>query len=201
MALRNETIGFEYEEGYITAPIGGNVASIMVDVGSMVSPQIPVAMVFEYSRVEVAFNISENAMGCVKRGNKVLVKSDAIPSTDFEGTVTEISPVIDPMTRTIAVKATINNTKKLLKPGMTARVILTLGSQKDVLIIPREALLDSYLFVVIDSTAERRDVEIGLVGDEYVEILSGLSANENIIIVGQERLAGGERVNPLFGSE
>jgi multidrug efflux pump subunit AcrA (membrane-fusion protein) len=201
MALLNETIGFEYEEGYISAPINGNVANIMVDVGSMVSPQMPVAMVYEYSRVKVAFNISENAMGCVKKNSTVVVKTDAIPDTDFSGTVTEVSPVIDPMTRTIAVKASISNSKKLLKPGMTARVILTLGSRNDVLVIPREALLDSYLFVVIDSITERRDVEVGLIGDTYIEIMSGLSEGESVVVVGQQRLAGGEKVNPVPGSK
>lgn len=201
MALLNETIGFEYEESYVTAPISGNVANIMVDVGSMVSPQMPVAMVYDYSRVEVAFNMSENAMGCVAKNSKVLVKTDAIPNTIFNGTVSEVSPVIDPMTRTIAVKASLNNSKKLLKPGMTARVILTLGVKTDVLTIPREALLDSYLFVVIDSTTERRDVEIGLIGDHNVEILSGVSEGEHVVVVGQQRLAGGEKVNPVPRSE
>jgi len=201
MALLNETIGFEYEEGYITAPISGNVANIMVDVGSMVSPQMPVAMVYEYSRVEVAFNISENAMICVKKNSKVVVKTDAIPDVDFSGTVSEVSPVIDPMTRTIAVKASILNSRKVLKPGMTAQVILTLGSKSDVLVIPREALLDSHIFIVVDSVSERRDVETGLVGDRYVEIVSGLSEGESVVVVGQQRLAGGEKVNPVSGSE
>jgi multidrug efflux pump subunit AcrA (membrane-fusion protein) len=201
MALLNETIGFEYEEGYIIAPISGNVANIMVDVGSMVSPQMPVAMVYEYSRVKVAFNMAENAIGCVQKNSKIVVKTDAIPGMDFTGTVIEVSPVIDPMTRTIAVKASVPNAKKLLKPGMTALVTLTLGSKSDVLVIPREALLDSYLFVVIDSVTERRDVAVGLIGDQYVEIMSGLSEGEHVVVVGQQRLAGGEKVNPVPRSE
>jgi membrane fusion protein (multidrug efflux system) len=201
MALRNETIGFEYEEGYIQAPISGNVANIMVGVGSMVSPQAPVALVVEYSRVEVAFDMSENAIGCVDKSSKVRVAIDALPDVPFTGTVSEVSPVIDPATRSVRAKATIENTKKILKPGMTARVILTLGARDDVLAVPRDALLDGYLFVVIDSTAERRDVEVGLVGDEYVEILSGLAEDELVVVVGQQRLAGGEKVNPIPGSE
>jgi membrane fusion protein (multidrug efflux system) len=201
MALRTETVGFEYEEGYITAPISGNVANIMVDVGSMVSPQAPVAMVMEYSRVEVAFDMSENAIGCVAKGSKVRVEIDALPDIPFTGTVSEVSPVIDPATRSVRAKATINNAKKMLKPGMTARVILTLGAKDNVLAIPRDALLDGYLFVVKDSTAERRDVTVGLVGDDFVEILNGLAEDELIVVVGQQRLAGGEKVNPIPGSE
>lgn len=201
MAMRNETIGFEYEEGYITAPISGNVANIMIDNGSMVTPQSPVAMVVEFSRVEVVFNMSENNMGCIKKGGKVRVLVDAQPETQFEGTVSEVSPVIDPLTRTVSAKAIVNNPKKILKPGMTARVTLNLGSAENVLIIPRDGLLDGYLFVAKDSTAERRNIGIGLVGDEYVEILDGIEKGEQVIVVGQQRLAGGEKINPVKQEE
>lgn len=201
MAFRNETVGFEYEEGYITAPIAGNVANIMVTVGSMVTPQTPVAMVLEFSRIEANFNMSENALGCIKKGNKAQVVIDALPGKVFSGTISEVSPVIDPMTRTVSAKAIINNSKKNLKPGMTARIILTLGSQKNVVSIPKDALLDSYVFVVADSTAERRDVVVGLIGDNNVEIIEGVQEDEQIIVVGQQRLAGGEKVNPIPRSE
>jgi membrane fusion protein (multidrug efflux system) len=201
MALRNETIGFEYEEGYITAPINGNVANIMVNNGSMVTPQSPVATVVEFSRVEISFNVSENAMNCINRGGKVRVMVDAAPETQFNGTVSEVSPVIDPLTRTVAAKAIVNNPKKILKPGMSARVTLNLGYRKNVLMIPRDALLDGYLFVARDSTAERRDVAVGLVGDEFVEILAGIEQDEQVVVVGQQRLAGGEKINPIPRSE
>jgi len=201
MALRNETLGFEYEEAYITAPISGNVANIMVNNGSMVTPQSPVAMVVEFSRVEVVFNMSENAMNCISKGGKVRIMVDAAPETQFNGTVSEISPVIDPLTRTVAAKAVVNNPKKILKPGMTARITLNLGSRENVLIIPRDALLDGYLFVVGDSSAERRDVTIGLVGDKFVEILAGIKEGEQVVVVGQQRLAGGEKINPIPRSE
>lgn len=201
MALRNETIGFEYEEGFIRSPISGNVAKIMVDVGSMVTPQTPVAIVVDFSRVKVAFNMSENDVGCISKGSKVSIEIDAMPDKPFNGKISEVSPVIDPFTRTVSVKAVINNSKKLLKPGMTARVKLNLGEQNDVLRIPREALLDNYLFVVKDSTAERRDVEIGLMGNENVEIRAGIKEGEEIIIVGQQRLAGGEKVKVVQRGE
>lgn len=201
MAFRNETVGFEYEQGYITAPISGNVANIMVTVGSMVTPQMPVAVVVEFSRVEAVFNMSENALDCIKKGNKVQVAVDALPGLVFSGTISEVSPVIDPMTRTVSARAIISNSKKLLKPGMTARVILTIGAQKNVIAVPKEALLDSYVFVVEDSTAQRRDVVVGLVGDRLVEIKDGVNEDEQIVVVGQQRLAGGEKVNPIPGSE
>jgi membrane fusion protein (multidrug efflux system) len=201
MAIRNETIGFDYEEGYITSPISGNIGKIFVDVGSMITPQTPVAMVVEFSKVKVAFNMPEGDVSCVSKSDMVEVAVDAFPDILFSAKVSEVSPVIDPMTRTVAVKALLNNSKKLLKPGMTARVRLNLGESKDVLVIPKFALMDGYLFVVKDSTAERRDIESGLIGDKYAEIIAGVEQGENIIIVGQQRLAGGEKVNPVSAEQ
>lgn len=200
MAMRNETVGFEYEEGFIKSPINGNVGKIMVDVGSMVSPQASVALIVDYYRVKIEFHVAEVKMGCVTRNQRVGIVVDGI-NQDFTARVSEISPVIDPMTRTAAVKAVTLNSKKLLKPGMTARVQINLGEKTDALRIPSDALLDSYLFVVTDSTAERRDVKLGLIGDNYVEILEGLAEGDNVIVVGQQRLAGGEKVNPILRGE
>ncbi len=201
MAMRNETIGFEYEEGFITSPISGNIAKVMVDVGSMVTPQTPVAVVMDYSRVNVSFNVAETNIGCIDKNDKVAIRIDAMPGESFTGIVTELTPVVDPMTRTLGVKASINNAKKMLRPGMTARITINLGEKSNVIVVPRDALLDGYLFVVSDSTAERRDVTAGLIGDKYAEIISGLSDGERVVIVGQQRLAGGEKVVPVLRSE
>ena len=201
MAIRNESIGFEYEEGYIKSPISGNVGKILVDVGSMINPQTSVALIVEYSKVKVEFNLSEMEGGSVSKSQHVAIEVDALPDQLFDGKVSEISPVIDPMTRTIGVKAVINNPKKTLRPGMTARVTINLGEAEDAISVPKHALLDSYLFVAKDSTAERRDVVVGLIGDENVEILEGLSEGEPVIVIGQQRLAGGEKVNPIPRSE
>ncbi len=200
MAMRTETIGFEYEEGYIRSPISGNIAKIMVDVGSMVAPQAPVAVVMDYAKVNVLFNVAETNMSCVRKNDRVATAIDAMPGKSFTGTVSEIAPVVDPMTRTLGVKAVVRNTEKALRPGMTARVTLNLGEQKDVVIIPRDALLDGHVFVVKDSTAERRNVVAGLIGDTNAEIKSGISEGEHVVVVGQQRLAGGEKVTPVMRS-
>ncbi|KPL15922.1 hypothetical protein AMJ74_00250 [candidate division WOR_3 bacterium SM1_77] len=201
MAMRNETIGFEYEEGFIRSPINGNVANIMVDVGAMVTPQAPVAVVMDYSSVQVVFNVAEANMNCINKNSRIGVGIDALPNETFQGIVSEITPVVDPMTRTLGVKATVNNSKKKLRPGMTARVTVNLGEKTDVLVIPKDALLDGYLFVVSDSTAERREVVAGIIGDKNIEIISGLKDGERVVVVGQQRLAGGEEVNPVLRNE
>jgi multidrug efflux pump subunit AcrA (membrane-fusion protein) len=201
MAMRTETIGFEYEEGFIKSPINGNVANILIDVGAMVTPQAPVAVVMDYARVQVAFNIGEANMNCIKKNDRVIVNIDAFPHENFQGIVSEVTPVVDPMTRTLGVTAIISNSKRLLRPGMTARVTINLGEKTDVLVVPRDALLDGYLFVVTDSTAERRDVVAGIIGNKNAEIVTGVKDGERVVVVGQQRLAGGEKVTPVLRSE
>jgi multidrug efflux pump subunit AcrA (membrane-fusion protein) len=198
MTLRNETVGFEFEEAAVTAPITGSIASVMVDVGSMVSPQVPVAVVVDFSRIKVVFNVAEVDAGFIKRNNRIKTRVDALPDKTFEGIISEVSPVVDPMTRTIAVKADIANASGNLKPGMTARIFLDLGIRKDVLALPKDALMDHVIFVVGgDSTAERREVTTGLIGDEWAEITGGLQENELVVVIGQQRLAGGEKLRAI----
>jgi membrane fusion protein (multidrug efflux system) len=201
MAMRNEAIGFEYEEGFIKSPISGNVAKVTVDVGAMVNPQASVAVIMDYSSIQVEFNVAEANMNCINKNSRVRVMIDALPNETFQGVVSEITPVVDPVTRTLGVKATVNNSRKLLRPGMTARVAINLGEKSNVLVIPKDALLDGYLFVVSDSTAERREVVPGIIGDKNAEIISGLKDGERVVVVGQQRLAGGEKVTPVLRGE
>jgi multidrug efflux pump subunit AcrA (membrane-fusion protein) len=197
LGLRNETIGFEFEEAYVTSPINGTVAKILVDIGATVAPQVPVAMIVDISRIKVSFNAPEMDAQCFKLNSPVTITIDAIPDKKFTGYITEISPIIDPMTKTVGVKAMITGGAGL-KPGMTARVLLNLGERKDVIAIPQDAIVDNSVFVVKkDSITERRPVKIGLVGDEMVEIIEGLNENELVVVLGQQRLAGGEKVNPI----
>lgn len=198
MVIKNETVGFEFEEAYVTSPISGAVARVLVDVGSMVTPQAPVAMVVDFARVKVAFNAPEIDASYFSRNKQVLVTADALPGKEFSGFISEISPVIDPMTRTVSIKANIDNQKRLLKPGMTARVSTNLGERKNVIALPDDAIIDHNVFVVkADSTVEKRSISIGLVGDYEVEIQKGLSENEMVVVVGQQRLSGGEKVHPV----
>ncbi len=197
IAIRNESIGFEFEEAYVTSTISGTVAKILVDVGATVSPQVPVALVVDMSTLKVNFNVAEMDAQCFRSNNTVIVSVDAIPDKKFIARISEISPIVDPLTKTVAVKATIVQPSSGLKPGMTARVSFKLGERKNVIAVPADAIVDNSVFVVSnDSLAQRRNIKIGLTGDEMVEILEGLNEGEKIVVLGQQRLSGGEKVNP-----
>lgn len=198
IGLKNEAVGFEFEEAYITAPISGTVAKILADIGSTVGPQMPVALIVDISRIKVSFNAPEADAQCFKINGKVSVHLDAIPGKDFNGYITEISPVVDPLTKTVGIKAVVESPGSGLKPGMTARVTVNLGERRNIIAIPQDALVENSVFIVKnDSTAELRPIKIGLVGDELVEVIEGLNENDLVIVLGQQRLAGGEKVIPI----
>ncbi len=198
IAIRNESIGFEFEEAYVTSTISGTVAKILVDVGTTVAPQVPVALVVDISVLKVNFNVAEIDAQCFRPNSTVIVSVDAIPDKKFIARISEISPVVDPLTKTVAVKAIIEQASSGLKPGMTARITFKLGERKNVIAIPADAIVDNSVFVVSsDSLAQRRSIKIGLNGDELVEILEGLNEGEKIVVLGQQRLSGGEKVNPI----
>jgi len=197
MSIRNETVGFEYEEGYVQSPIAGEVGKILVDVGAMVTPGVPVAIVVDYATVKASFNLAERDAASVSKGKSILVETDARPAHPIRAEISEISPIIDPMTRTSSVKAVIPNGRRLLKPGMTARVRIILAEKRNVLAVPKDALIDGHVFVAKDSVVEKRAVQTGLIGDNKAEITSGLGENEVVVTVGQQRLAGGEKVSPV----
>lgn len=198
LTIRNETVGFEFEEAYVTSPIYGTVAKILVDVGATVAPQVPVVIVVDVSRIKVSFNVAETDAQCFRINTPVSITIDALSNKTLNGYISEISPVVDPMTKTVAVKATIEKSVANLKPGMTARVSIKLNERKNVIAIPQDALVDNSVFVVkSDSTTERRPIRLGLVGDEMVEVEQGLSENELVVVLGQQRLAGGEKVIPI----
>ncbi|MEO0160760.1 MAG: efflux RND transporter periplasmic adaptor subunit [candidate division WOR-3 bacterium] len=198
IGMRNETVGFDFEEASVTTPISGTIAKILVDVGSTVAPQMPVAMVVDLSRIKVSFNVPEIDAQCFRVNMPIIINVDAVSEKVFNGYISEISPIIDPLTKTVAVKGIIQNPVADLKPGMTARVSIKMSEKKGAVAISKDALIDNSVFVVNkDSIAERRPIKIGLVGDELVEVIEGLNENELVIVLGQQRLAGGEKVIPI----
>jgi membrane fusion protein (multidrug efflux system) len=201
LALRSEAVGFEFEPGVVRSPIAGVVGKILVDVGQMVAPQVPVALVVDYDRVKVQIQIPEHQLPRITPGRKGEVRVDAYPDRVFVGQLTELSPVLDLASRTATARLSLANPSQRLTPGMVARVRLILDLRDGVISVPKEALVDGSVFVVEDGVAVRRSVKLGLSGDERVEIQSGLTKGEEVVVIGQERLHGGERVEAVEASE
>jgi multidrug efflux pump subunit AcrA (membrane-fusion protein) len=178
----------------LKAPISGVVSVKKKNSGEAVTPDDSVVLTLvEVDDVYAEADLNEKNMGIVKVGQTSKVVTDAYPNQPFWGKVHSLSPVVDTSSRTLKVKIKIANPKRLLKPGMFARVEIMEKGRPSVIAIPDEAVIKTqdgrtHVFVVIDEIAFLRPVEVGMKKDGWIEINKGLKTQEKVVIEGQERL-------------
>jgi RND family efflux transporter MFP subunit len=173
----------------VTSPVDGFVSKRTMDPGAMVSQNIPIASVVDISRLRLVANVIEKDMRLVNVGDRAVVEVDAYPGEKFNGKVARVSPVLDPSTRTAPMEVEVPNADNKLKPGMYARINLTIEDRKDILVAPKNAIVD------FDSrrgvwmpTAENRakfvEVELGIEDADHIEIKSGVKEGDRIVTTG-----------------
>jgi len=197
----NDIPGMDYKPGPVLSPISGVVGKVNVEVGQSAAPGMPVATVASYSdRIRVRAAVSDADLAYVKTGSTADVSVSAIPDQVFSGHVTQISPMVDPASRSATVEVMLSNSQHRLVPGMTASVRLVVERREHVVAVPLSALFstDKTRAVVIDgTTAKFRTIQTGLLGDASAEIVSGIQPGDKVATVGKERVQDGETVRPV----
>lgn len=190
--IDRDEVGFQFQKAPVESPIDGMVGRVYVDVGTSVSPQTPVGLVVDMDSVKVKINVVEKDLPRIKKGQAAKATLDAYPGETFDGVVEKVSPVVDLTSRTALIEVRIPNTGHRLKPGMFARLNILVDTKEDVLIIPRDALIKEnsshYVFVIRDTKAYRRKIEIGLHENNKFEAVKGLSEGELVVTMGNARL-------------
>lgn len=185
----------------ITSPVNGFVARRAADPGAFVSPNAPVVDVVDIGRVRLVANIVERDLRQVGVGDTARVQVDAFPGETFVGRIARLSPVLDPSTRTAPMEIEIANPGYRLKPGMYARVTITIDARKDALVVPTNAVVDSNgrrgVFVMAeDETVTFRPVRVGIEESDVIEILEGAAEGDRVVTTGAAALRDGDRVLP-----
>jgi membrane fusion protein (multidrug efflux system) len=201
VSIVNDVPGMDYKPGPVVAPISGVVGKVYVQVGQAVSPVTTVAVISSYvGRIKVKAAVSDADLPYIKTGARAQVAVSAIPDSIFGGVVSQVSPMLDPMTRSATVDVLVPNSSRRLVPGMTASLSLIAEEKKDVVSVPNSALFTdghSRVVVVAGGVARFRDIQTGLVGDQFVEVVSGLEPGEQVVTTGKENVKDGEAVNPI----
>ncbi|MCK4389055.1 MAG: efflux RND transporter periplasmic adaptor subunit [Desulfobacterales bacterium] len=188
-----------FRDAEIRSPITGVVVDRNVEVGQSVGPGASVLRILDQSLVKAGIDLPGTDFGRVAVGTLAVITVDAFPEQEFPGKVTIVNPMIDRKTRTFRVRIEVPNPTGKLVDGMFARVRFSVG-QKMALAVPRDALQrlpgsgTFYVFVVDKNTADKRSVKIGAIGDEFAEILDGLSQGEKVVTSGAGRLRSGTKV-------
>jgi membrane fusion protein, multidrug efflux system len=184
----------------VAAPFAGLVARRYVSVGEYVSVGQKLFDLVALDPVEVVFHLSERDSSLVKIGDQVGVRVAPFPDEVFPATVDMISPRIDPRTRTLRVKARLDNDEGRLRPGLFARADLGVAQRENVPMLPEEAVLQrsdgSVVFALgKDRRVQRRNVRLGVFRDGWVEAVEGVAAGELVVVRGQARLIDGSPVD------
>jgi RND family efflux transporter MFP subunit len=189
----------QLRDASVRAPFAGLIAKREVSRGDYVRPGQPLLEVVALDPIEVEFAVAERDSARVAPGQPVSVEVEPYPGERFAGVVSAVSPVIDPRTRTMRVKARIPNADGRLRPGLFARTDLGVAKRSNVVLVPAEAVLQradgEVLFTVgPDDRAKRVVVKTGLQRGGRIEIVEGVSGNDQVVVAGQAGLVEGAAV-------
>lgn len=204
----------------IASPVDGFVGKRFVDPGAFVGPNSPIVSVVDISTVRMVANLVERDVKRVPAGTRAAVEVDAFPGERFAGRVSRVAPVFDPATRTAEMEIEVPNAGFRLKPGMYARVQLTVDTRADALTVPRNALIDvdgkPGVFIAAPAaagttgggaaqqgdavmTAKFVPVQTGIRDGERIEIRSGIQDGTRVITTGAGALKDGDRIVAATG--
>lgn len=190
------------ERKTIRAPFTGRVGIRQINLGQYLSQGAPIVTLQSYDQVFVNFTLPQQAIARVKTGMQVTLQSDVYPDQTFEGSLTAISPQIDPATRSIKLQGTLQNEDERLRPGLFVKVTVTLPKKNDVLVVPATSIVyapyGNSIFKVITTTDETTKLEttsvkqsfirIGKRMGDFVSILEGLEEGDEVVSAGAFKL-------------
>jgi membrane fusion protein (multidrug efflux system) len=182
----------------VRAPFAGRLGLRQVSIGTLVRPGDVISTLDDLSIVKVDFSISEVHLASVANGQSVTATSIAYPGESFKGQITSIDSRIDPITRSIQVRAQIPNKNLKLRPGM----LLQINVEKrviDALVIPEAALIpegeSQFVFVVDDENKVRKTkVKIGQRKPGWVQVIDGIEAGQLLVVEGTMKVRDGASV-------
>ncbi|MCA9657549.1 MAG: efflux RND transporter periplasmic adaptor subunit [Myxococcales bacterium] len=189
-------------QGYcsLRAPFDGYVVKRTLDPGAMVRPGgAPILKIAKTRQVRAVASIVERDAPKVPVGAEVDVALNAFPDQILRAQVTRVGRSLDEETRTLRVEIDLPNTEADYLPGMTGRAAIVIGKRPNAVLVPVTAVSileeSAYVYVVDESTgkprAKRAEVELGVDLGDWLEVLSGIEADQQVIMVGRELVTEG----------
>ncbi|MCC5868916.1 MAG: efflux RND transporter periplasmic adaptor subunit [Gammaproteobacteria bacterium] len=193
-----ERRALEYEYTVIRAPIAGIIAERHVRAGNTIAVGDPTFRITSRAPLLAYLHVPEREFARLAPGQRAEVRVDALGGLRLPARVQRISPVIDPTSGTFKVTIEIPDPDQRLRPGMFGRFSVIYENRTDALLIPRVAVLDGdggdSVFIVNDGVARRQQVTTGHAANGRIEITSGLSDGDRVVIMGHNALRDGAGV-------
>ncbi len=176
----------------ISAPFSGRLGLRQVSIGDFVSPGQTLVNLQALDPIVVNFSLPEAYLSQVAVGNTVIIRSDAFPNQTFTGKIYAFDSMIDPSTRTLAIRASVANPDKKLLPGGYVQVDVLFGKSQNVIKIPQTALVSdisgTYVYRVINGKAVKTPVVVAARENQNAIIQSGINAGDQVITDGQIKI-------------
>ena len=194
-----------YRHSPVVSTIAGTVLQAPYSIGDTVSAQSALYVLGNLSALRVETFIPERFVSSIKPGLNATIIFEAIPDETFLAAVDEISPVLDPASRTLRIRLRFvdRNGKAVIdpriKPGMFATISLVTRTRANVPVIPRNSVINTYgswiVFTVDENNiARRRTVELGIENEKLFEVLNGVNLGDRVVSAGQNFLSDGDPV-------
>ncbi len=197
--------GEVYSLSPVVSTISGTVLQAPYSIGDTVSAQSSLFVVGDLSVLRVETFVPERFVSSIRLGLGAEVSLEALPGETFSAEIDEVSPVLDPASRTLRIKlrfvdrAGRGATDPRIKAGMFATISLVTRTRANVPIIPRTSAINTYgswIAFIIDENniARRRTLELGIENERFFEVLSGINPGDKVVTAGQNFLTDGDPV-------
>lgn len=197
---QRQAVRIRLENHRIEAPFSGVVGLNDLSIGAYIMSGTSVTTLDNTDQMELGFSIPERFLGEVVLGQQVRGGSPAYPDRQFSGQLVELGSRVSELSRSLPVRALIDNPGGVLRPGQFMSATLTLR-EREALVIPEQAVMirgdEKYVFVAEDGVARRASVTLGSRMPGLVEIVSGLEKEDPVVVTGQDRLSSGDRIRVL----
>jgi len=187
----------------VRAPFDGVVGFRNISVGSLVTPGTELVTLDKVDVMKLDFSVPEVFLAILDPGLPLTAHSVAFPDERFDGVVESVGSRVDPISRSVTVRAELENTELRLRPGMLMEVVVQ-RSPREAVVVPESVLIPSgdRQFVLVideadDNRLERREVKVGERRTGQAEIVEGLSAGELLVAHGVQRVREGDQVQLL----
>ncbi|MBN1276235.1 MAG: efflux RND transporter periplasmic adaptor subunit [Deltaproteobacteria bacterium] len=186
--------GDRLKKSIILAPCSGAAAFREVEKGEVISFGTVITQIINTDCFKIRVSVSERDIYVFEKHSRFDFKIDAIPNEEFSCSLSFRSPVADPVTRSFPVELTVDDKNPWMSDGMTVRVMLPLVNEKKMIKVPAAWLAEEEgrigMFIIMNGKALFRPVSLGQYYDRRVEILSGLSDGDQVIINPEEIKTG-----------
>lgn len=183
----------------VLAPISGYVSDKTADPGEFVSTANKIATIMRTSTLRLKIDVPEAAVGTIKTGQSVSLRTSAYPDRNFTGTIARMSPGLNATSRTMSVEAEVDSNGGILKPGLFATVRIAQGQTQKVVLVPAGAIRSdggtNKVFVIKDGRAEEHIVQLGENENDMVQVKQGLNGDEKVAVNNLVQLYDGVSVN------